>query len=276
MAKTKAKPQKYLIETSAVRAALRQSTADQNGHLEEEVKDGILWTSLYIRMEFIRRWFCDTARVAFTIDMYTNVDDALIFLEQDFGIRNVKGYLAALAIFLRDRGVIRNARRSAEEIASLAIRLVEQFDDVFGKRIPNTCGCQIGAMTLTDIDYNNVLSQLYRFHESFKTPVQDCEVNDFLGFDEKKGRTAKLLGNAQVAKLNIGQNLASLRRDSTWITCTQCTRIGDAIISLEQPSSWCLVHVDQSFNILTECLDRSHKQIKSVKSLHNERMMNDS
>ena len=108
---------KYLIDTSAVRAAIRQSTSDHNEHFSQEVRDGVLWTSFYIRMEFIRRWFCDLARIAFTIEMYSNVDYALISLEQDFSIRNVKGVLASLAIWLRDTGAIRNVHRSAEEVA---------------------------------------------------------------------------------------------------------------------------------------------------------------
>ena len=45
----------------------------------------------------------------------------------------------------------------------------------------------------------------------------------------------------------------------------------DAIIALEQPPSWCLVHVDTSFNELSRCLERDHVPLKSVIALENER-----
>ena len=59
-----------------------------------------------------------------TISMCSDVSDALIVLEQDFKPRNVKGALAVVAKFLRDRGSMNNTRQAAEELASSAIRMV--------------------------------------------------------------------------------------------------------------------------------------------------------
>src|SRR3954451_22552720 len=94
---------KYLIETSAVRAALGDSSVAQNRHLAAEVEGGSLWSSVYLRMEYIRRWFCDMSRMDFTIVICSDISDALIVLEQDFKTRNVKGILPALAKFLSER-----------------------------------------------------------------------------------------------------------------------------------------------------------------------------
>jgi hypothetical protein len=260
---------KYLVETSAVRPALGSSTSAHNRHFAEAVKDGKLWTSTYIRMEFIRRWFCDLVRIALTIAHCDEVTDALILLEQDFRPRNVKGTLAGVAHLLRETGTISNTRSSAEEIGSLAIRWLKLFDKVFPARIGNLCRCQIGGRT-PPIDYNHLLDDLRAFYESFLTPVTDCEVNVFLDFGNPSGRTAVLLEDDSVRKLSVGLRLADLARHDTWVTCKECSTIGDAIIGLEQPPSWCLVHLDASFNELCRARQRPHKQIRSAKAVQKE------
>src|SRR5712692_6592412 len=71
------KKRKYLIETSAIPVALAESTPKHCQHFEEEIKDGELYSSIYIRMEFIRRWICEHIRIALTIAHFENVHDAL-------------------------------------------------------------------------------------------------------------------------------------------------------------------------------------------------------
>jgi hypothetical protein len=257
---------KYLVETSAVRPALGNSTAAHNQHFAEQVKDGRLWSSTYIRMEFIRRWVCDLIRFALTIDQCDSAADALVVLEQDFSPRNVKGSLASVSQILRETGSIDNKRLAAEEVASLAVRLLKQFDRVFPSRTSNLCQCQIGGKTPRP-DYNQLLDDLFAFYETFRTPVTDCEVNAFLEFQNPRGRTQNLLDDGGVCKLHVGKNLAKLHEEETWITCKECSTIGDAIISLEQSPSWCLVHLDASFSELCRARGRVHKQIQSVKAL---------
>src|SRR5450631_699978 len=109
---TMKKKTKYLIDTSAVRAALGTSTPPQNKHFAEEVEGGELYSSLYLRMEFIRRWFCDAARVAFTIDQCTSLSHAMIVLEQEFRPRDIKGVLAIIAETLRLHGSIHDTHTS--------------------------------------------------------------------------------------------------------------------------------------------------------------------
>jgi hypothetical protein len=163
-----------------------------------------------------------------------------------------------------------NTRQAAEEVASQALRMIELFDQVFPKRIPNKCRCQIGGMSPDRIDFNRLLADLHVFYDAFLTPVQDCEVNQFLQLDKARGRAASLLADVGVRKLPVAEKLAEFRNSGKWITCKECSRIGDAIIALEQPSSWCLIHVDGSFNELSRCLDHDHKEIKSVAALQKE------
>jgi hypothetical protein len=263
------KKTKFLIETSVVRAALGDSTRDHARHVGEQIQGGKLYTSVYLRMEFIRRWFCDAARMAFAIDQFRDVSDALVFLEQDFSPRNMKGNLAALARALRVRGVMDNSRAAAEEMASIAIAWLRSFDRLFESRIPNTCKCRIGAR-VPDVDYSRLFEDLRQFYEAFLTPVTDCEVNGFLQLQNPKARAQLLLADEKASRLSAAKQLASLRDEGRWITCKECAKIGDAVIALEQPGSWCLVHLDNSFNELCRVLDRPHKQVKSVQQVTKE------
>jgi hypothetical protein len=255
---------KYLIDTSAIRAALADSTTSHNQHFQSVVGNTDLYVSVYIRMEFIRRWFCDYVRLALAIDQFRSVSDALVFLEQDFKINNIKGVLAAISKILSQNGLMENNRAAAEEIASLAIASLRMFDKVFPSRIANLCRCQIGGLT-PSVDYNDLLKDVRDFYEKFRIPVTDCEVNDFLKLRHPpKSRAKPILVDQGCKKLKVVQNLKEFSDRATHVTCTECSRIGDSIIALEQPMSWCLVHLDNSFNDLCRVLGRTHKQIKSV------------
>jgi hypothetical protein len=257
---------KYLVETSATPLAVAFSTRAQCSHFAEETRDGGLWTSVYIRMEFIRRFFCDLVLMALTIKQCTSVADAFYSLQHDFSQRRVKSMLAGVALMLQESGKISNADTAAEEVASRAVNLLKTFDKVFVSRVPNLCKCKIGGKPL-ELDYNNMLDELHAFREAFLTPVTDCEVNGFLEFSKPQGRTRKLLADANVRGLPVGQTLAELCDRNAHVECKACATIGDAVIAMEQPRSWCLLHLDKSFNDLCRQTSRKHKIIKSAPAL---------
>ena len=261
------KQKKFLIETSAVRPALNQSTAKHHEHFTSATADGDLWTSTYIRMEFIRLWVCSCAIVACAIRQFTDTSEALIYLEQDFKIRKLKSYISIIANYLRSTGAIQNTIAAAEEVASLGVNWLKQFDDLFPSRINNACHCEIGGDTPT-IDFDSVVEDLQQFYLAFTTPVEDCKVNAFLQLQHPHGRVQKLLSDAKIEKLNVGKNLIKLRQKNAWITCNECSWIGDAVIALEQPASVDLVHSDHSFNDLCRVRGREHTEIMSVRGLH--------
>jgi hypothetical protein len=253
----------FLVETSAVRPALGDSTARHCAHFQEQVGAGTLRTSVYIRMEFLRRWFCDAVHLALVIDQQRDVAEALYLLEQEFRPRRLKGALAVLGKYLRDMGQFRNTRLAAEEVGHLALFWLRRFDEVFPTRIRNLCRCRIGSMT-PEVNHNRLLDDLRAFRDAFLTPVTDCEVNAFLGFAAAEGRAAALLADERVAALPVGKKLRALHEANTWITCRECVTIGDAVIALEQPASCGLVHLDNAFNELCRARGRPHRQIQSV------------
>ncbi len=139
----RARKTKYLVETSAVRAAIGSSTRAHQEAFAKLSGDGTLFSSVYIRMEFMRRWVCDTIRAALVVDQCGSVKEALVHLEQDFRPRTVKTYLAALSEHLNQHGSVENTRAAAEEIARTATHWLRKFDRVFEARIGNACKCRI-------------------------------------------------------------------------------------------------------------------------------------
>jgi hypothetical protein len=252
---------RFLIETSALEPALGNSTPRHVAHFQREAA-GERVSSVYIRKEFIRRWFCDMVRLALTVAQCGNVADALAILSQDFG-RTPKGILSAISRYLRERGALDSSPLAAEEIASLAYRTLLLFDHVFPDRIDNACGCQIGDRS-PEPDCNHLLDNLQQFYAEFVQPVQDCPVNAFLDLGNPHGRAGELMQHPRASRVDPVERMASYAAAQRHISCPECGPIGDAVIALEQPASCCLVHIDSAFNTLCPALEREHKQLKSL------------
>ncbi len=264
MSKKSNKPA-YLIETSAVLVSLGESTPAHCQHFAGEVRDGDLHTSIYIRMEFIRRWILDYIRMAATVDQVSNLHDTLFDLNQDFGIRSVKTQNHAIALLLKEKGRIENSRIAAIELGRLAFAELKKFDRRFRSEYPeNRSGCRVGGKKLK-VDFNDLFSDLREFVASME-PIDDCTVNEFLHFGGD-GPAHRLLEVHEVHKTKAGKQLAKLLAKGKWITCKECARIGDAIIALEQPPGFCLVHIDKDFKILCSVTGLPHKLILSERAV---------
>jgi hypothetical protein len=161
------------------------------------------------------------------------------------------------------KGPITN-RSAAKEFIHLAVGELRKFDRTFKLRTANACGCELGGKNLR-IDYNHAFEDVRAFLEWFKSDPQ-CGINGFLAF-EKHGRAARLLAGDGVLKTQSGAKLAEFKDAKTEIDCRKCGSIGDAVIALEQPHSWCLVHIDKDFVVLCEVQGRAHKQIPSLRAV---------
>lgn len=259
----------YLTETSAVLPAIGASTTGHNLHYLSLTKDGHHFTSLYIRKEFIARVFCELAFVAFSISQRSNVRDALVVLSQRYSIRSIKIDVIALGHLCEREAVMNNPGTAAIEVARMGIHWLKTFDRVFNKKIANSSGCQIGDSRPT-IDYNDLVKDVYNFYESFKDPVEDCAVNDFIetGVSDGKGRI--LADNPILKDIDSVKNLTKILDAGTRFVCDECRKIGDVVIALEQPDGHRLVHLDKAFNKFCPVLKREHTQIKSVVAVDKE------
>jgi hypothetical protein len=260
-----AKKKRYLIETSAVRAALGETPPQHSRHFEEETRDGGgLSTSVYIRMEFLRRWIRHYANFALQVDHFQNLSHAINYESESFHSRDLKALLHLLAhVSARERQP--TGREAAKEIAHIAVTTLRKFDRRFASYTANSCGCKIGTRAFCP-DFNNLFAELREFVRSWC--IQDsCKINRFLNLG-KPSNASKLLDRTEISDdTSAGKALAELKRKGKAVTCKDCQKIGDIVIALEQQAAWCLVHIDSAFNILCEATGRSHKAIKSVKAV---------
>jgi hypothetical protein len=259
------KKTKYLVETSAVPPAIGESTPAHCQHFRDEVADGRLFTSVYVRKEFIRRWVLDRIDVACRIDHFSDVPTALRDLSHDYG-RKPKGTVDVIASILNEKGRIDSTRSMAKEIARLAVSILKKFDYVLRARANDSTGCKIGAHVLT-VDYNHLFDDLRDFVKSVGN-VTDCPVNEFLGFSRPRGNAPRLLEVPDVQKkTEAGKHLATFAKERKWIECRECASIGDAVIALDQPPSWCLLHIDHAFKLLCVATRKPNKPILSERAV---------
>jgi len=215
-------------------------------------------------MEFMRRWIRDCIKMAFQIDHFQDLPSAMHYLNQEFGIRGVKTQNYLLAEFLREKGNVNSGRDLAKEFARLAIGQLKKFDREFLRIASNSSKCQIGGKELK-VDFNHLFDDLREFLQAVGV-VTDCQVNTFLGLN-RSGKASRILQAEGIQKTKAGEKLAGLKAQNKWITCKECSTIGDAVIALEQPRSCCLVHIDKDFQILCKATQREHKQIQSLRAI---------
>ncbi len=255
---------RYLIETSAVRAAIEETTPKHSRHFEEATRDGELSTSVYIRMEFLRRWIRYYLRIALIVDCFQNLPHALNYESESFSARDVKTLVHLLSALCAS-GKEMSGREAAKEIVHIAVVTLCKFDRRFRSRSPNSCGCRMGGKEFRP-DFSNLFEEVRAFVRASLTE-DGCGIEAFLNL-RKPSKASKLLELSEVAEgTSAGKFLFKFKQNGKAITCKECQKIGDIVIALEQQRAWCLVHIDKAFDVLCAATSRTHQRIKSVKAV---------
>jgi hypothetical protein len=242
---SKNKKTKLIIETSCIPVALNESSDSHRVHFDKAIGDGEIWSSVYVRKEFIQRWIRTYIHVAFLINHYGTLDEALGYIEEDFSPRTIKTWMHALRGMLGQQGSLINQKAAAKEVGRMAILKLKKFDRLFRRRIDNSCGCRAGGKNLV-VDHNSFFESLRRFVADIDD-VKNCPVNEFLNFKNDRGPANMLLKDVAAAETSAGKSLAKYAKIASEINCNRCSRIGDAVIAMEQPPSYQLVHIDGAF-----------------------------
>jgi hypothetical protein len=253
---------RYLIESSVVRPVLGFGSSAQAKEIRTATDGAELWSSTYLRMEFIRGVVCAMARMAAVVRNFDNCTQAFAYLSNDFSTRDVKVY-AQVAGLLLDRSVPKTTAAWAETIASEALKILRRFDALLTRRIRNRSHCQIGGGK-PEIDYNTLINDLNSYCRDFLVPVPDCEINAWLDLANSASDAPSLLKLLAEAKIASIDHMADMKMNKTHITCRECVRLSDAVIALEQPQSITLVYSDNSFNHLCPALNKPGLQIPSA------------
>ena len=184
---------------------------------------------------------------------FGSLEVALAFLEEQFAIRKIKIGVHALRMLFQEKGEIHNTRSAAIELGRMAVLKLKKFDRTFVQRINNSCDCQIGGKRLV-VDHNKFFESLRTFIQSVDN-VPNCPVNGYLALANENGRARKLVADKDAGETKSGVKLREFAADGVTIDCRRCAQIGDAIIALEQPKPWELVHIDNDFDFLCRVTD---------------------
>lgn len=257
---------KYVIETSAVRGIVGPDTANHGKAVLEATADGTIYTSSYIRMEFIRRWICVAIRFTVLVNDHGSLKEALVRAEQSFSPRDVKAYLAFIAEWIGTPEVTKS--ETVEELGRRIFHWIRRFDKELKSRVPNRSKCDRGESKLELTDFADILAALHGFHEAFTTDRLNCKVNQFLDLGNPNSEASKLINSISDEELENVKAIKKLANDvqtkGETIRCKKCETIGDYVICLEQSKSFVLVHLDASFNTLCRKRGTSNKQVESV------------
>ncbi len=256
----------YLIESSAAPVSINHSTPKHYKAYKDLVADGEVWTSVYIRMEFVRRWIKYFFRLAFTVQHFEDLSDAIRHENQSFSIRDIKAITEVIASLVEKKESL-TVDATADEIIRVAIWKLRKFDRVFQKATNNACGCQVGAKKL-HVDFNTLWDDVRCFLKATGN-VEDCPINEFLDFGPLSDAT-KLLSDAAAAETSSVRSLLKVRQKGTKVNCKRCKKLGDAVIALDQPRSWILVHIDEAFDVLCGVVRKKQKRLASERSVEAE------
>ena len=253
---------KYLVETSAARAAVGPTTKAHEDAYLALVSNGETYSSYYIRMEFVRRWICIAIKFMVLVKTYSTLREALVRAEQSFKPREVKAYMAFLAEYLSSRDAVTTDEIS-EEVARLAYHWLQRFDRLFPSHIPNKSHCERGGMPLNVRDFSTIVEDLHAFAEKFQNPVKGCKVNHFLRLSDTRSVANELLSKIDDSKFST-KSINKILEKQKEISYRECETIGDLVICLEQTKQFILVHVDGSFDHLCELRKLRNAKLISV------------
>lgn len=251
-----------LIESSVVRSVLGFGSSAQAKEIRAATDGAELWSSTYLRMEFVRGVVCSMAQMAIVVRRFDTCAQALSYLSNDFSVRDVKVYLQVAGRLL-DMSVPKTTTAWADTIASEAVKILRRFDKKFPSRIRNKSRCQIGSRN-PKIDYDTLIDDLNSYCRDFLTPVTDCEVNAWLDLANARSDASALIKVLMGAAITSVDQMADMKANETHVTCRECVKISDSVIALEQPESVTLVYSDNAFNALCPALHKPGVQVPSA------------
>ncbi|MBU1078546.1 MAG: hypothetical protein KKH98_14705, partial [Spirochaetes bacterium] len=197
------------------------------------------------------------------------INDAIQFWSNHFQ----KSKLKAILQFLSDHNIDfcqspdkQKAKYSiCRYIKRINIKLKHKFKNI-GK---DSCKCVRGKIPIS-ISLKNMDNDINDFILAFdkKEYSSKCHIDNFI-FNRYKVQIGKFIKKAEGLKkkddtigfINLVKNLNDVtKKETSYLSCKICERIGDVVIALETPREMILEHTDYSFNLLCPIIDQPHKQ----------------
>jgi len=263
--------EKALFETSCVHAVI---APDLEPSVSEKIprpsKSCKYLTSMYLRMEFLRRWIITGIEVYARADRTKDLPETLTWFSHRFGSRENKIVLQWSAhntkSFQEDP-----TGEPVQRFGWLVLSLALYYDQIFKTFVQPRTGCKRGLLTI-DLSSPTMRKALFDFHERFTSPEHTCKLESLLKICKGFPKLRRLLvadprdypKESRMSLRKLQKNLKGFVEEKKTPTCQDCYTIADILVALEQPPKATLYHIDHSFSAVCPILKHRHKRLRSV------------
>jgi len=275
--------QKHYLDTSILRPLII-GTQNYKKYLNDQFGNEPCYISKFIQMEFSRSYLLNIIDFYFTIRLPTmlTIANAINYWSNKYKSSQLKAIIQLVATevlkwrsidFHRPQDKSKGLRQLERVIKRIELKLRRQFKDT---GIDST-RCARAAISIKEssedkaIDFRNFL-EAFNNEEACRNK---CRIDHFL-LTRYLSEIKKFVKKAESLPTNdntkgfkkIAKYLTSLlEKGDKLCSCKMCSKVGDAVITLDAPSNMRLEHIDKAFDYLCPIIDQPHKRHPSESQL---------
>lgn len=273
-----ARPSKHFLDTS-VALKLFASSQRYKKYLRRTLPKQGLYVNNYVKMEYVRAHLKSLIDFYFilSLDSTPSLQDALHFVSNDFHTRRIKVVISCVPALIASREISFSAGGKPDALRAIGMyikRLWGTFDEMLTNTGVDPARCA-RAEVLLKISPADIETGLMEFTNKFDDVVacrSKCRIDKFLltmkreqliAFVADAQRLTARTTSANREYIRIAGELEKMiQQGSSSCTCKQCSKIGDAVVSLQAPPTMQLEHLDHSFDHFCGVLQQPHRKLE--------------
>ena len=265
--------EKHFLDTSVVRPLLT-SPKKVKQYYSDKLK-GDKYICDYIKMEFYRGYIKSSIDFYFLLAMpqYNTFSEALHVWSNKFQIREHKNIEIMIANLFEFRRCLNNKEECLRALADYTRRLIGKLNTNFKMIGDDNTYCAKGKSKLdfAPVSLNECLRKFFdviKDNEQYKK----CKIYEFVNKKQRENIELIIENKDKLRDLGDKKGFDKIIKaieelKSKEITCSYCSKLGDAIISILSNIDMNLEHTDYSFNYLCEILKKSIPYIHMTRKL---------
>jgi hypothetical protein len=256
--------EKHFLDTSVIRPILTSPPKVKNYYIKKLKGDKYICD--YIKMEFFRGYIKSSIDFYFLLAMpqYSNFSEVLYVWSHKFQIREHKNIEIMIANLLEFNGYLDNKEKGLRKLADYIRRLIGKLNQSFKSIGNDSTYCKKGKLKLnfkphsikeSFLDFFNLIKD----NEQYKA----CKIKEFIYNKQKDNIKILIEHGEKISGLGDKEGFNKLTKNLNQlngkeITCSHCSKLGDAVISILSNNDMTLEHTDYSFNYLCKILNKKH------------------
>ncbi len=227
------------------------------------------FTSRYLRMEFLRRWILIGIEIYSKASLLGTINQALNFKSESFSVREVKATLK-WAAYIDGKFVSDKPEDRIHRLGWEVYILANSYDNLFKIQGVRT-KCKRGEVKI-DINQETLSTTLEEFYERFSTYEAKCDLRHIIISHDYQSQLAPIIKakpqeypqKSRKPLKTILQFVQAWKSQGYVPDCTDCWKIGDLLVLLEQYRKTTLYHSDHVFCALCPIMKHEHIHIKKA------------